>query len=105
MGGFWWGVLATVAASIIVAMTDRDSRRDLADALWALLSLPLLVVSAITTGLARLVYRPRRLSPAALVRIAETARYRGVLISRRHRAVLVITDPKRKDRAALRGDT
>lgn len=100
MGGFWWGVLATVGSSVVVAMTDRDSRRDLTDALWALLSLPLLVVSAIATGLARLVYRPRRLSPAALVRLAETARYRGVLISRRHRAVLVITEPK--DAAALR---
>jgi hypothetical protein len=106
MSGFAWGVLSTVGLSLLVALFDRESRRDLVGALWALLALPLLLVSATVTGLSRLVYRPRRLSPAALVRIAETARYRGVLISRRHRAVLVITDPRRKERAAaLRGDT
>lgn len=104
MGGFTWGVLATVGLSVLVSLFDRDARRDMRDALWSLLALPMLLVTSVATGLSHLVYRPRRLSPAALVRIAETARYRGVLISRRHRAVLVITDPKRKDRAAALRD-
>jgi hypothetical protein len=98
MTGFWWGVLSTLGASLLLALTQRDTREDLIGAAAALLAIPMLLVLGAATGLGKLVYKPRRLSPEALARIAQTARARGVLISRRHRAVLVITDPKRKRR-------
>lgn len=98
MSGFLWGVTSTVVVSLLVSLADRDSRRDLVGALCALLAVPLLILGGVATGLSRLVYKPRRLSTEALVRLAETAHHRGLLISRRHRAVLVITDPARKQR-------
>jgi hypothetical protein len=96
---FWWGVVTTCGLSLLVAVTDRDSRRDLMGALWALLAVPLLIVSGLAMGLSRLVYHPRQRLRRESTRAARTAQARGVLISRRHRAVLVITDPKRKDRS------
>lgn len=105
MTGFWWGVAATTGVALLVSMIDRDFRKTFLDAAWAVLAAPLWIIAIPLLAVNKLMCRPRRLSPAALVRIAHTVEMRGFSISRRGRVVLVLTEPKRPRASALRGET
>jgi hypothetical protein len=97
MTGFLLGIVAVFALSLGVSLTDADSRHDLLSIAQTILMLPALPIILLLLRVIRRGYRVRPISTRTLLRVADTAHWRALSISREGRVILVIRENKKDE--------